>query len=62
MNDLLRERAPITEEGWAELDEEARSRREPGLAARKVVDFSGPLGWDYSANEPGADRAAARGS
>jgi uncharacterized linocin/CFP29 family protein len=53
VNHLLRERAPITEEGWAELDEEARSRLEPGLAARKVVDFSGPLGWDYSATNLG---------
>jgi uncharacterized linocin/CFP29 family protein len=53
VNHLLRERAPITEEGWEELDTEARSRLEPGLAARKVVDFSGPLGWDYSATNLG---------
>lgn len=53
MNHLLRERAPITEEGWAELDESARERLEPGLAARKVVDFSGPHGWDYSATNLG---------
>jgi uncharacterized linocin/CFP29 family protein len=53
VNHLLREKAPITEAGWAELDEEARTRLEPGLAARKVVDFSGPLGWDYSATNLG---------
>lgn len=53
MNHLLREHAPITEEGWAELDQEARTRLEPGLAARKVVDFSGPHGWDYSASNLG---------
>ncbi len=53
MNHLLREKAPITEEGWAELDEEARLRLEPGLAARKVVDFSGPHGWDYSSTNLG---------
>ena len=53
MNHLLRERAPITEEGWNELDEEARERLEPGLAARKVVDFAGPHGWDYSATNLG---------
>jgi uncharacterized linocin/CFP29 family protein len=53
VNHLLREHAPITEEGWAELDEEARTRLEPGLAARKVVDFSGPHGWDYSATNLG---------
>jgi uncharacterized linocin/CFP29 family protein len=49
MNHLLREKAPITEAGWEELDEEARERLEPALAARKLVDFAGPLGWDYSA-------------
>ena len=49
MNHLLREKAPITEAGWEELDTEARERLEPGLAARKVVDFGGPHGWDYSA-------------
>ena len=53
MNHLLRERAPITEAGWAELDGEARTRLEPGLAARKVVDFAGPPGWDYSATNLG---------
>ena len=53
MNHLLRERAPITEAGWAELDGEARKRLEPGLAARKVVDFAGPLGWDHSATNLG---------
>jgi uncharacterized linocin/CFP29 family protein len=53
VNHLLRDVAPITEQGWNELDTEARSRLEPGLAARKVVDFSGPLGWDYSATNLG---------
>lgn len=49
MNHLLREKAPITEQGWEELDREARERLEPALAARKVVDFQGPHGWDFSA-------------
>jgi uncharacterized linocin/CFP29 family protein len=49
VNHLLREKAPITEEGWEELDSEAKERLEPSLAARKVVDFGGPHGWDYSA-------------
>ena len=53
MNHLLRERAPITEAGWNELDEEAKERLSPGLAARKVVDFGGPHGWDYSATNLG---------
>ena len=49
MNHLLREKAPITEQGWEELDTEAKERLEPALAARKVVDFGGPNGWEYSA-------------
>jgi uncharacterized linocin/CFP29 family protein len=53
VNHLLREKAPITEAGWNELDGEARERLEPGLAARKLVDFSGPNGWDYSATNLG---------
>jgi uncharacterized linocin/CFP29 family protein len=53
MNHLLREKAPITEQGWEELDSEAKERLEPGLAARKVVDFGGPNGWDYSAANVG---------
>lgn len=53
MNHLLREKAPITEAGWNELDTEAKERLEPGLAARKLVDFSGPLGWEYSASNLG---------
>ena len=53
MNHLLRDKAPITEAGWSELDEEAKERLEPALAARKVVDFGGPHGWDYSATNLG---------
>jgi uncharacterized linocin/CFP29 family protein len=50
---LLREHAPITSEGWKLIDEEARERLTPGLAARRLVDFSGPHGWDYSATNLG---------
>jgi uncharacterized linocin/CFP29 family protein len=49
MNHLLRSHAPISDAGWSLLDEEARERLTPPLAARKLVDFSGPHGWDYSA-------------
>jgi uncharacterized linocin/CFP29 family protein len=50
---LLREHAPITEEGWQRIDEEARERLSPGLAARRLVDFAGPLGWEHSATNLG---------
>ena len=56
---LLRERAPITEGGWTRLDEEARERIVPALAARRLVDFSGPHGWQHSATNLGrAERVA----
>ena len=53
MSHLLREHAPITEIGWKLLDDEARERLAPALAARKLVDFSGPQGWDHSATNLG---------
>jgi uncharacterized linocin/CFP29 family protein len=50
---LLRSHAPITEAGWKLIDEEARARLRPGLAARRVVDFDGPNGWEHSATNLG---------
>jgi uncharacterized linocin/CFP29 family protein len=50
---LLREHAPVTEEGWRRLDDEARERVVPALAARKLVDFDGPRGWTHSATDLG---------
>jgi len=59
MNHLLRSHAPISDAGWTLLDEEARERLTPPLAARKLVDFSGPHGWDYSATNLGRTSALA---
>jgi uncharacterized linocin/CFP29 family protein len=53
MNHLLRALAPISETGWELLDAEARQRLEPALAARRIVDFRGPHGWEYSATNLG---------
>ena len=53
MSHLLREQAPVTEAGWALLDSEARERLTPALAARKLVDFDGPQGWEHSATNLG---------
>jgi uncharacterized linocin/CFP29 family protein len=53
MNHLLRSHAPISELAWKQLDDEARERLEPALGARKLVDFSGPLGWQHSATDLG---------
>jgi uncharacterized linocin/CFP29 family protein len=59
MNHLLRALAPISDLGWKLLDDEARERLSPALAARKLVDFSGPRGWDYSATNLGRISAVA---
>ncbi len=53
MNHLLRSQAPISDSGWKLLDQEARERLAAALAARKLVDFSGPHGWEYSATSLG---------
>jgi uncharacterized linocin/CFP29 family protein len=53
MNELLRELAPVTETAWALIEEEARRTLKLKLAARKLVDFSGPLGWEASAVNTG---------
>jgi uncharacterized linocin/CFP29 family protein len=53
MNHLLRELAPISDEGWAAIEYEAKSRLTTYLAARKLVDFSGPSGWSHSASNLG---------
>jgi uncharacterized linocin/CFP29 family protein len=59
MSHLLREHAPITQAGWDAIDEEARERLTPALAARKLVDFAGPHGWEYSATNLGRTRPVA---
>ena len=53
MNHLLRDLAPITERGWELLEEEARQQLVVSLAARKLIDFSGPHGWERSATNLG---------
>jgi uncharacterized linocin/CFP29 family protein len=62
MSHLLREHAPITERGWRLIDGEARERLEPALAARRLVDFSGPHGWERSASDLGRVRALIGGA
>ena len=49
MNYLHRELAPISDAAWSEIDDEARRTLSHFLAARKLVDFKGPLGYDASA-------------
>jgi uncharacterized linocin/CFP29 family protein len=59
MNHLLRELAPISDSTWRLLDDEAKQRLMPALAARRLVDFSGPHGWQHSATNLGRTTALA---
>jgi uncharacterized linocin/CFP29 family protein len=49
MNHLLRELAPVSTTGWLEIEKEAKRTLKTTLAARRLVDFKGPQGWDASA-------------
>jgi uncharacterized linocin/CFP29 family protein len=53
LNHLLRGHAPVSDVGWELLDQEARERLGAALGARKLVDFSGPHGWQHSATNLG---------
>lgn len=53
MNDLLRELAPVSAGAWEQIEDEAKRTLTLMLAARKLVDFTGPLGWDASAVDRG---------
>jgi len=53
VNHLLRSLAPITEASWSVIDREATDHLLPALGARRLIDFSGPHGWDYSATNLG---------
>jgi uncharacterized linocin/CFP29 family protein len=52
-NHLLRGHAPLTESNWKLLDDVARARVTGPRAARRLVDFIGPLGWEHSATNLG---------
>ncbi len=60
MNHLQRELAPISTAAWEQIDEEAGSRLRTYLAARRLVDFEGPHGWEHSSRRlGGTDPASA---
>lgn len=46
---LLRDLAPIPTRAWKQIDDEARGRLTPLLAARRVTEFAGPGGWRHDA-------------
>jgi uncharacterized linocin/CFP29 family protein len=53
MNHLLRELAPVSDAAWAEIEAEMTRSLRNFLAGRKVVDLTGPLGWEESAADLG---------
>ncbi len=61
MNHLFRDLAPISSAAWAEVDVEAKRSLENFLAARRLVDFSGPHGWAESAITLGSIEALPKG-
>lgn len=56
---LLRDLAPIPERAWKEIDDEARGRLTPLLAARRLVDWVGTGGWRRDAMSTGRTAALA---
>lgn len=46
---LLRGLAPIPARTWTVIDDEARERLTPLLAARRIADWTGPGGWRHDA-------------
>jgi uncharacterized linocin/CFP29 family protein len=53
MNHLFRDLAPVSEAAWSEIETEATRTLRNFLAGRKVVDLTGPLGWERSAVDLG---------
>jgi uncharacterized linocin/CFP29 family protein len=50
---LLRDLAPVSDVAWHAIEEDVKPRLEVQLAARKLVDFKGPSGWEHSATNVG---------
>jgi uncharacterized linocin/CFP29 family protein len=49
MNNLHRQLAPISDEAWEQIEQEASRTLKRHLSARRVVDVVGPRGFDVSA-------------
>jgi len=53
MDHLYRDLAPISDTAWTQMEDEAKSRLVTHLAARKLVDLTGPHGWGHSSTDLG---------
>jgi uncharacterized linocin/CFP29 family protein len=49
MNHLRRELSPLTARAWQLIESEAKQALVTYLSARKLVEFDGPHGWEFSA-------------
>lgn len=49
MDRLRRDLAPVSDPAWEQIDQEASRTLRHFLAARALVEFSGPKGWEWSA-------------
>jgi uncharacterized linocin/CFP29 family protein len=56
---LLRSHAPISDGAWAAIEDDVTPKLKTQLAARKLVDFTGPGGWDLSSVNSGRARPIA---
>lgn len=57
---LKREFAPMDDRAWQEMDEQASRLIRRCLAGRRVVDFNGPMGFDYAAVNLGRVKMASK--
>lgn len=57
---LNRELAPISGKAWETIDEEAARALRHYLTGRSLVDFSGPKGWEHSAEPDGIVESPAK--
>jgi uncharacterized linocin/CFP29 family protein len=53
LNHLLRDLAPVNDAAWSQIDAEGARSLKHFLAARRLVDFAGPLGWEHAAIDTG---------
>lgn len=49
MDRFLRDLAPLSARAWGEVEEEASRSLRHYLTARRLVDFTGPEGWEHAA-------------
>ena len=56
MMELHRALAPLSARAWERIENDARGLLRTRLAARRLVDFVGPLGWQHSAIDLGSVR------